>query len=130
LGVKTIYRSEDSIELQKQIDSLLAEHNLQAEDIDVVVNGAGGDDEKDTRSNNALENSFAEKQFVAFKHLCGDYCTAASFGMWLGAKILHHQHIPEVVKTNHIDNLAGIKNLLVLNHFWGKRYSLILLQKA
>jgi 3-oxoacyl-(acyl-carrier-protein) synthase len=130
LGVKTIYRPEDSIELQKQIESLLTEHNLQAVDIDVVINGAGGDDEKDRWSNNALENVFAKKQFVAFKHLCGDYCTAASFGMWLGSKILHHQHIPEVVKTNHIENLAGIKNLLVLNHFWGKRYSLILLQKV
>ena len=130
LGVKTIYRPEDASELQAQIHTLLAENNLDANAIDVVVNGAGGDTQLDAMSNTALNNVFAGKQFLAFKHLCGDYCTAASFGMWLGCKILRHQAIPEITKVNQATPLTTIKNVLVLNHFWGKRYSLILLQQA
>jgi 3-oxoacyl-[acyl-carrier-protein] synthase II len=128
LGVKTIYRPEDASELQAQIHTLLTENNLDVNAIDVVVNGAGGDAQLDAMSNTALNNVFDGKQFLAFKHLCGDYCTAASFGMWLGCKILRHQAIPEITKVNQVTPLTTIKNIIILNHFWGKRYSLILLK--
>lgn len=127
-GLKMIYAPKDKTDLLKAIETTLHDAGLEASDIDIAINGIGGDDEKDRLNNEVMETLFAQTQQVVFKHLCGDYCTASSFGMWLGAKMLRHQTIPEIVKANHLHTGNIIKNVLLLNHFRGKNYGIILLK--
>jgi 3-oxoacyl-[acyl-carrier-protein] synthase II len=116
--IKMIYAPTDALELIEAIQQMLLENDLSTKDINVVINGIGGDIKNDALSNEVIDTMFATNQQAVFKHLCGEYCTASAFGMWLGVKMLYHQVIPEIVKINHIHQL---------NHFRGKNYGLILL---
>ena len=127
-GVKMLYAPKDETELVKTMEALLLEAGIAVGDIDVVINGIGGDDSRDRLNNLVMKEVFPATQQVVFKHLCGDYCTASSFGMWLGAKMLRHQSIPEIIKVNDLYRDAPIKNVLLVNHFRGKNYGVILLK--
>ena len=129
-GVKTIYNPQTASQITEQINALLQENDLNVKDIDVVINGIGGDLRKDAIHKETANTLFAEKTQTAFKHLSGDYATASSFGLWLGAKILHHQFIPDAVKINTAENPSSIRHILLLNHFWGKNCSVMLLSNA
>lgn len=124
-GLKTIYHPNDPKLVTDAILQLLNEQALTVEDIDVVVNGSGGDTEKDRLLNDPAAQCFPGKS-VYYKHLTGDYCTAASFGFWLGARLLKEQRIPDAVQLAPV-HFKRIKHLLLLNHHWGKNVSVILL---
>lgn len=129
-GLKTLYNPQNSEPILAAINALLQENNLNADDIDVVINGIGGDLRRDSMHKEAVNTLFGDKPQTVFKHLSGDYSTASSFGLWLGAKILHHQHIPEIVKINTIAAQKPIRHVLLLNHFWAKNCSVMLLSAA
>lgn len=126
-GLKMVYAPKQESDLISAINTLLAEHGLTDGEIDVVINGAGGDKQNDQLSNEVINRLFADTQQVVYKHLVGDYCTSASFGVWLAAKMIRHQRIPDVVKVNHPNAKGKIRNTLVINHFWRKSYGIILL---
>ena len=126
-GLSMVYAPKDKSEIIRAIEELLKENGLTTADIDIAINGIGGDTINDQRNNQVMEGLFANTQQVVFKHLSGDYCTAASFGLWLGARMLRHQRVPEVVKVNQIHTDAPIRNILLLNHFRGKNYGIVLL---
>ena len=128
-GLKTLYAPQNSEDVKAAIKNLLHENNIAQQDIDVVVNGIGGDQLKDQFFADVINDFFSEKMEVRFKHLIGDYCTAGAFGLWLGAKILKHQQIPDAVIASKVVVNKSIKNLLVLNHFWGKNVSIFHLQE-
>jgi 3-oxoacyl-[acyl-carrier-protein] synthase II len=127
-GLQLVYGPKDISVLIKAIDEMLAENGLAVNDIDIVINGAGGDTAADRLNSQIMTEIFSSTQQAIFKHLSGDYCTASSFGLWLGARMLRHQAIPEIVKANHIQMDKPIKNILMLNHFRGKNYGIILLR--
>jgi 3-oxoacyl-(acyl-carrier-protein) synthase len=127
LDLKMIYAPKTDSELISAIHLLLEQNDLSVGDLDIVINGIGGDTQHDRLSNEIMTSIFSNTQQTVFKHLSGDYCTASSFGMWLGVKMLYHQTIPDAVKVNQVYTGGDIKNILLVNHFRGKNYSLILL---
>jgi 3-oxoacyl-(acyl-carrier-protein) synthase len=129
-GLRMVYAPKDKSDLIRAVNELLQENGLSTADVDVVINGIGGDTIHDEKNNQVMANVFADTQQVVFKHLSGDYCTAASFGLWLGAQMLRYQRIPEIVKVNHVHKDSPIRNILLLNHFRGKNYGIVLLTKA
>lgn len=130
IGLRMVYAPKDKSELILAIDQLLHENGLKAAEVDIVINGVGGDQVNDQKNHQVMEDFFSETQQVVFKHLSGDYCTASSFGLWLGAQILRYQHIPEIVKVNQAHTDSPIRNILLLNHFRGKNYGIVFLSKA
>src|SRR5688572_29797764 len=78
--------------LQEALDNFLATNNLDAEHIDLIINGASGDVEHDAVTNTLIRSRFERTAQTRFKHLCGEYTTATSFALWLGASILSKQH--------------------------------------
>ena len=73
-------------------------------DFDVIVLGNNGDIEYDNYYTELQTNLFNKTQQVFYKHLCGEFHTASSFGLWLASKIIKSQVLPEVVKLNNIKN--------------------------
>jgi 3-oxoacyl-(acyl-carrier-protein) synthase len=129
-GLQMLYAPKSPLEITHAIEGILNEADIRMSDIDIVINGIGGDTIHDKLNNTVMNDTFSDTQQVVFKHLSGDYCTASSFGLWMGAQILRHQSVPDVIKTNHIHSNTSIKNVLMLNHFRGKNYGIVLVQAS
>jgi len=129
-GLQMVYAPKDQSELTNAINGILSENKLTINDVDIVINGIGGDIINDKMNDQVMDEIFSASQQVVFKHLSGDYCTASSFGLWLGAQMIRFQAIPEIVKVNHIHTGAPIRNVLMLNHFRGKNYGIVLMSNT
>ena len=115
--------------LEAKVNAFLKSNSLQISDIDVVILGYNGDVETDVYYKDLAENSFKNTQQVYYKHLSGEFNTASAFGLWVGAKILKTQQIPEILKVNKYPN-KEIKTILLYNQYRTKDHSFVLLSKC
>lgn len=127
-GMKMIFIPENKKTLAEELKKFLALNGATVEDIDVVVNGVSGDVKNDELLEGLVTDELAGSTEVRFKHLCGEYCTASSFGLWLGASILKKQEIPDSVKFTHSKNNLPMKTALLINQYMGRNYSFMLLK--
>jgi 3-oxoacyl-[acyl-carrier-protein] synthase II len=97
------YNPADTIEVKKHIEDFLESNHVPLENIDVVITGINGDTKSDASSYELNHLLFAHQTIVLFKHLCGEYMTASSFGFWLAAKMLLSKQVPEsvILKNRH-----------------------------
>lgn len=125
-NLHTFYKPESEEIVLKNIQSALDEAGTKLDEIDVVVMGNSGDAPSDAIYHTLAGSLFKEKAQVAFKHLSGEYHTASSFGLWLGARILKEQKIPSITRLNdnHVEN---IKHVLFYNHYNNANHSVIVL---
>jgi 3-oxoacyl-[acyl-carrier-protein] synthase II len=122
-----VYKPEQN-ELKEALATFLDVNNIDAHGIDVLINGVSGDIEHD-KMLTSLVNSFFEKTFqVRFKHLCGEYCTATSFALWLAASILKKQEVPEIIKVQKEKQPTQVNTILILNQYMNTSFSFILLK--
>lgn len=128
-GIKMIFMPENTAFLADELKGFLSNNGLSIDDIHVSINGVSGDSENDAILSELVQNVFSNIPEVRFKHLCGEYCTASSFGMWMAASILKKQIIPEGVQFNNARPLTKVTNALLINQYMGRNYSFILLQR-
>ena len=126
--MQMIYNPEGN-ELKESLERFLSANDLNPNDIDVLVNGVSGDVERDADLTSLVNLFVDETMQVRFKHLCGEYCTAGSFALWLAASILKRQQVPEIVKVQKEKDPTRLKTILILNQYMGKSFSFILLGK-
>jgi 3-oxoacyl-(acyl-carrier-protein) synthase len=127
-GVKMIFMPDSEGLLIKELQQFLSKVDIAITDVDIFISGVSGDIENDRLLSSIAENIFSNIPEVRFKHLCGEYCTASSFGMWLGASILKKQILPEGVQFNTARCSPKVKNVLLINQYMGRNYSFLLLQ--
>lgn len=123
-GMHNFYKPKDHAAIQQEIDHFLARQGKTIADIDAVVLGITGDKEYDAPFYSLTDSYFADQAQVYFKHLCGEYKTAASFAFWLASKMVHTGSIPASVRLNNIDRKPN--NVLIYNHYSNINHSLIL----
>ena len=111
------------------IMAFLKENGLHPNDIDIVILGNNGDVNYDTYYQGLSTGLFKNTQQLYYKHLCGEFYTASSFGFWLASKILKHQLVPEVVKLNNI-TAKNRKLILLYNQYRGENHSFTLVRKC
>lgn len=128
-GVQLIYRPESTEELEHAINSFLKKHNVSEADIDVQISGMSGDSSRDQLFEELERILFIQTPRVYFKHLCGEYCTATSFGMWLASSILKKQYVPDAVKASSASFPDDIQTILLVNHYMNRNYSILLLKR-
>jgi 3-oxoacyl-[acyl-carrier-protein] synthase II len=128
-SLATIYKPESISEIEEAISKILKEANLEINDLDLIIFGSNGDIKHDGIYQHLQRDYFKQGAFAGFKHLCGEYFTASSFGLWLAAKIIQSQHIPDAVKLNSFSE-KPIKNILIYNHYRNINHSLMLLQRC
>jgi len=127
--VRMLYKPADYGELSKALVEFLRENFLEPSDIDVFINGAGGDVYRDSW-NMAIRRDFLQSAVeVRFKHLTGEYATASSFGLWLGAGILNNRQIPDAVRMEPLSRRRPIKTILFCNHFLARNYTFMLMER-
>ena len=123
-------------ELSGQTQNFLESKGLHLEDVDIMVSGRYGDSRYEGLYKK-VEQLFYPEQVVAYKHLVGEYETASAFGMWLAAKILKDNVIPDAARINGKEassapetrrpNPRPIKHILLFNQNKGRDFSWILL---
>lgn len=127
VGLKMYNSINDTVSHLAQ--QFLLENDLSVNDIDIIVLGNNGDVDFDTYYNELSVGVFSKTQQVYYKHLCGEFNTASSFGFWLASKVLKFQNLPEVVKLNKIKD-TSFKTVLLYNQYRGENHSFTLLRKC
>ena len=94
-SVVPLYRPSET-DIQFALNHMLSKLDLKIDDIDLVLLGENGDANYKQAYQN-FKSLFSNTQFLYFKHLCGEYDTATSFGTWLASQILLNQAIPNYV---------------------------------
>lgn len=115
-------------EVKTFVEDFLKQNNLKTNEIDAVVLGNNGDVAFDGYYNEA-ETLFSNTPQVYYKHLCGEYNTATSFGLWTALHILKKQEIPQILQKNQLTKHT-INKVLLYNQYRGKDHSLTLLNHA
>lgn len=129
-GVKMLFKPGSTEVLVEELTEFLSKNDISFADISVFINGVSGDVDNDKFLSALATKQFQQVPELRFKHLCGEYCTASSFGLWMGASILRRQYIPPGVQFNNSSAPSTIKNVLLVNQYMGRNYSFILLQQA
>lgn len=91
----------------------------------IFISGENGD----TRLNyfyEACEEQLKKTPVVRFKHLSGEYPTAASFAVWLACYALQNNALPDGLYKTDI-KATLIENVVIYNHYHGRQHSFILI---
>jgi 3-oxoacyl-[acyl-carrier-protein] synthase II len=126
--VKMLFDPAGTEEISEQLAGFLALHGLVPGDIGLLITGLNGDPSSDKVYREVGGKIFSTTPQAYFKHLCGEYMTASSFGMWLGSMIMKTGTVPEVVRLT--PPPAGLRHILLWNHYRQTHHSFILLTKA
>lgn len=114
-----------NVDLVKQQLISFLEKN-QVSEIDLLISGENGDNRTlpfYTACESLLNN---DSSIVRFKHLCGDFATASTIGLWYACEILQTQHIPlQMIKRE--STKSSYKNILLYNNFKGYQHSFMLI---
>ncbi len=129
-GLKTLYKPQSCRDLAAALEGLLRESGLEPRDIDVFVNGASGDAERDGWTSGLGRDYLGHAAEARFKHLTGEYATASSFALWLGAMILKKQDIPDAVIFKPAQRPERKETVLVCNHFLSRYYTFMVLDRV
>ncbi len=113
--LKTFSGQPEFLTIEKYILSALQEAGKTIQDIDLVLTGDSGNVNTDKVYEALRKSIFAQTNTQTFKHYCGEYPTAASFGFWLAVKKI---------------TLESRKSVLIYNHFGGADHSIVLLEKC
>ncbi len=125
-GLHTFYKPEGTAEIETQINSFLQKQHTNIADIDLIITGKNGDAVEDEVYEALSKTVFADKDTINYKHLCGEYPTAAAFAMWLAANIVKLGTVPAALDFK-ASSEKKIKKVLVHNHYQGIHHSLSLL---
>jgi 3-oxoacyl-[acyl-carrier-protein] synthase II len=125
-GVHTIYKPAAAADVAAALQRWLEDRQLAPEDIDLLITGRNGDIRDEAWYRHIEERVFPQQPQACFKHLCGEYPTAVSFAMWMGARILQAQQTPAAALFSG-EAPQQIKHILIYNHHQGTHHSLILL---
>jgi 3-oxoacyl-(acyl-carrier-protein) synthase len=96
---------------------------------DLLLTGRNGDVRNDAYYAAGEEKLFAGVPVAAFKHLCGEFPTAAAFAMWMVTGILKEGKVPPAAMFKGTAP-ASPGSVLIWNHANGKHHSLILLSAS
>jgi 3-oxoacyl-[acyl-carrier-protein] synthase II len=115
--------------LSEFINAYLQSYRLTVSDMDLVITGLNGDPSSDIVYSEA-KDAFGSVPVAYYKHLCGEHYLASSFSLWLAAKILRSQTVPEVVLTDPARKPGKVHNILIHNHYKNLHHSLMLLSSC
>ena len=115
-------------ELTLRTEEFLNGAGVAKSEIDVILTGRNGDPESDSWYELFLKGFPSAAVNGNFKHLCGDYPTASSFGMAVAAYILKTRQIPDHLGIPRKQLPQGTRNALIYNHYVTTHHALILLR--
>jgi len=126
VDVDMFFRPENNTGIEGNISLFIKKNSLSIKDIDLVILGYNGDDEFDSIYSHVEDSLFENNTTAYYKHLCGEYDASSSFAMWLAARIIKKNKIPDIILRKG-KQIGKVGNILIYNQFRGVNHSLILL---
>lgn len=83
--------TSDIATVKNALQAFLAKHNIH---VDVLLSGENGDSNLQPYYDACATLFNDETAIVRFKHLCGEYPTASSFGLWFASKLIGGMPLP------------------------------------
>lgn len=121
--------SNDMEEVSNKLKKFLADNTDEENKIDLFLSGENGDN-RTLKFYTACESLLDTKTAVGrFKHLCGEYPTASSFGIWLCCEILQAQKIPQHIYKKKTAT-GDLKTILLYNNYKGYQHSFMLIKSC
>jgi hypothetical protein len=121
-GIRILH-TEDEQMVKDQLQEFISGKN-----IDLLISGENGDN-RSLHFYTTCESLLADDTSVArFKHMCGEYPTAAAVGLWCACQVLQTQDIPEHMFKKRTAKTT-YQNILLYNNFKGVQHSFILISK-
>ena len=117
----------DQTELDLALSKFLADNDTTVDDIDIVLNGSSGDVDHDAVMLKTTKR-FDKTPQVYFKNLCGEFCTASSFALWMATAMIRHEHVPDFVAAPTLSKKP--QTILIVNQYLGINYSFILVNRV
>lgn len=113
--------------IQHQLQQFITTHLPEGETIDLFLSGENGDN-RELKYYTACENLLEEAVTIArFKHMSGEFTTAAAFALWLTCTLLQQQQIPDhMIKRS--GSCSNYKTVLLYNNFRGLQHSFMLVR--
>jgi 3-oxoacyl-(acyl-carrier-protein) synthase len=125
-GVDMLFEPESDT-LIARMKSFLKQHKLTPEDIDVIMTGYCGAEGNDEWYDLMLQQFREDTIIQAFKPVCGEFDTAAGFGLWAAIITIQQQClIPGL--TTRPGNRSALRNILLYSHFDGRDHVFHLVQ--
>lgn len=111
-----------------EVESFLAANGTAMSDVDLVLSGDCGDAKLDAPLLAWKAQLPDGLPTATFKHLCGEYQTAASFALWCAANVLKKQSVPAALRP--VGAVGKLRKVLVFNSYRNNNCSLFLLEKV
>lgn len=132
-GLETFMKPLSEDEISERLHHFLSEHGLLPADIGLVILGLNGDPRTDQVYHQIARTNFPDTSLAYFKHLCGEYHTAAAFAAWLAAMVIKTRSIPEVIRFHGVESAVEKRDpsdhVLIYNHFRENNHAFILLSR-
>lgn len=129
IAVSSLFDPDGSLDINYEISEFIKGNNLLLNNIDLVIYGYNGDSRYDSLYDNIRNYALKGIPAAHYKHLCGEYFTSSSFALWLAAKIIGTQTIPDTVLRG-TERPAKINNILIYNQYRNIDHSFILVSKC
>jgi len=126
-AVSTFSNPVNEKEIDKRISDFILRHKIDEHDF--ILTGMNGDVTGDKIYTDIIEAYFNRNAAGFYKHLCGEYHTSTAFACWLSALMLKEQRLPGylMMKKN---NDHQPNRVLIFNHYKGREFALMLLEKC
>jgi len=124
VAVNTVHSTDIQL-VKAQLKTFLEKYLPAGEEVSLFLSGENGDN-RTLSFYTACEALLDEDTAIArYKHMSGDYATAAAIGLWYACEILQAQHIPlQMLKKNTYKN--AYRHILLYNNFKGLQHSFVL----
>ena len=123
-----IFTCKNLQELPNRCRTFLQKNHHEQQQIDAVMCGFSGDDANDSVYNTLIEQEFPDTPALWYKHLFGESFCSSGYGIYAAATCLKMGQNPDILCYNLASkNISKLSNILVINHFQKKDYSLTLL---
>jgi 3-oxoacyl-[acyl-carrier-protein] synthase II len=128
-AVSSFFDPDGSLSINYEITKFIMENNLAPKDIDLVIYGNNGDSRYDYVYDDIQNNSLKGIPAAHYKHLCGEYFTSSSFALWLAAKMISTQSLPDTVLVDKT-HPPKINNILIYNQYLNTDHSFIIVSNC
>jgi 3-oxoacyl-[acyl-carrier-protein] synthase II len=106
---------------------VLNKNNIQLENVDLITCGLNGDAANSQIYLEVLNRLYKDSTQAFYKHMCGEYDTASSFGLWFTANVIKNNFLPKHAQIQ--SKAENYKHVVLYNQDNFKNHCLILLRK-
>jgi hypothetical protein len=126
-ALRILYNADASL-VKTTFLNFLAENNLPLEEVDAVFLSYNGNAQTRHFDDIISQQFLPNTNQLVFKHLCGEFDTAAGFALWAASKMLQHQTIhPSLILKK--GTSSALENVIIYNQYNGKEHSFYFLQR-